>query len=61
MSKLFAVIQDNKVVNTIVANTIEDAQIALGANSVFIDYTDGWTYPEGIDGGIYFPVPEVTK
>lgn len=61
MSRLFAVIQNNKVVNTIVSNTIEDAQAAVGVNLTCIDYTDGWQYPEGIDGGVYFPIQEITN
>jgi len=59
MSKLFAVIENNKVVNIITANTLEDAQLVIPTNHTVIEYTDGWTYPEGIDGGDYFPVPKI--
>lgn len=61
MSKLFAVIENNKVINTIVANSAEDAQLVISVNHTVIEYTDGWVYPEGIDGGVYFPVPEVIE
>ena len=61
MSKLFAVIEDNKVINTIMANTLEDAQLVIPLNHTVIEYTDGWDYNNGIDGGVYFPVPEVTE
>ena len=48
----FAVIQDNKVVNVIV----DPGQDELDANpDKYIDFTDGWSAPEGIDGGDFFP------
>lgn len=52
MNRLFAVIENNKVVNIVVG--VEDEVLAANPDK-YIDYTDGWTYPEGIDGGIYFP------
>ncbi len=48
----FAVIENNKVVNIIVG--VEDEVVAANPNK-YIEYTDGWTYPEGIDGGDFFP------
>jgi hypothetical protein len=58
MNKLFAVIEDNKVVNIIVG--VEDEVVAANPGK-YIEYTNGWDYNNGIDGGIYFPVsaPEV--
>lgn len=48
----FAVIENNKVVNIIVG--VEDEVVAANPNK-YIEYTNGWTYPEGIDGGEFFP------
>ena len=52
MDKLFAVIENNKVVNIIVG--VDDAVVAANPDK-YIDYTNGWTYPAGIDGGGFFP------
>lgn len=50
--KKYAVIENNKVVNIVV----DPGQDELDTHpDKYIDYTDGWTFPEGIDGGIYFP------
>jgi hypothetical protein len=50
--KVFAVIENKKVVNIIVG--LEDE--VLEANpKMYIEYTDGWKYPKGIDGGDFFP------
>lgn len=56
--RTFAVIENNKVVNVIVG--VEDEVVAANPGK-YIDYTDGWDYNNGIDGGIYFPTPEVTE
>ena len=56
MNRVFAVIENNKVTNIIVG--VEPEVVAANPEK-YIEYTDGWTYPEGIDGGIYFP--EVTE
>lgn len=56
MNRLFAVIEDNKVVNIIVG--VEDEVIADNPDR-FIEYTNGWDYNNGIDGGIFFPKPEL--
>jgi hypothetical protein len=58
MMRTFAVIENNKVVNIIVG--VEDEVVAANPDK-YIEYTNGWTYPEGIDGGIYFSAPEVTE
>jgi hypothetical protein len=57
-NRVFAVIEDNKVVNTIVG--VEPEVVAANPGK-YIDYTDGWDYNNGIDGGKYFPVSIVTE
>ena len=52
--KKFAVIENNTVVNIIVG--VEDEVVAANPNK-YIEYTDGWDYNNGIDGGDFFPVP----
>lgn len=52
--KTFAVIENNKVVNIIVG--VEDEVVAANPNK-YIEYTNGWDYNNGIDGGDFFPVP----
>jgi hypothetical protein len=52
--KKFAVIENNKVVNIIVG--VEDEVVAANPGK-YIDYTSGWDYDNGIDGGKFFPVP----
>jgi hypothetical protein len=54
MNKLFAVIENNKVVNIIVG--VEDEVVAANPNK-YVEYTNGWDYNNGIDGGTFFPVP----
>ena len=54
MEKLFAVIEDNKVINVIVG--VEE-EVVMAHPGMFIEYTDGWDYNNGIDGGNFFPVP----
>lgn len=56
MSRLFAVIENNKVVNIIVG--VEDEVVTANPDK-YIEYTNGWTYPADIDGGIYFPSVKV--
>jgi hypothetical protein len=51
----FAVIENNKVVNIVVG--IED-EVLLANPGKYIDYTDGWDYDNGIDGGEFFIKPE---
>ena len=50
--RVFAVIEKKKVVNIIVG--VEDEVLEANPEK-FIEYTDGWTYPKGIDGGKFFP------
>lgn len=60
-NKLFAVVEDNKVINIVVG--IEDEVIASNPGK-YIEYTNGWDYNNGIDGGIFFPpltIPEITE
>jgi hypothetical protein len=55
MMKKFAVIENNKVVNIIVG--VEDEVVAANPGK-YVEYTDGnWDYNNGIDGGVFFPVP----
>ena len=50
--RTFAVIEDSKVINIIV----DPGQDELDAHpDKYIEYTDGWSYPEGIVGGEFFP------
>lgn len=58
MERTFAVIEDNKVVNIIVG--VEDEVVAANPGK-YIEYTNGWDYNNGIDGGAFFPEPEVTN
>lgn len=58
MEKLFAIIEDNKVVNIIVG--VEDEVVAANPEK-YIEYTDGWDYNNGIDSGVFFLEPEVTN
>jgi hypothetical protein len=51
--KKFAVIENNKVVNIILG--VENEVVAANPGK-YIDYTDGWDYNNGIDGGDFFPV-----
>jgi hypothetical protein len=50
----FAVIKENVVTNIIVAESKEVAENVTGLSC--IDYTEGWDYENGIDGGDFFPV-----
>lgn len=51
--RFFAVVENNIVVNIIVG--VEDEVVAANPGK-YIEYTDGWDYNSGIDGGIFFPV-----
>lgn len=52
--RFFAVIEDNKVTNVIVG--VED-EVVVANPGKYIEYTDGWDYNNGIDGGKFFPAP----
>jgi hypothetical protein len=56
--KLYAVIENNKVVNIIVG--VEDEVLEANPDK-YIEYTNGWTYPAGIDGGMFFPEQELVE
>lgn len=53
----YAVIENNKVVNVIVADNKEIAEEITGL--ICIDVTNGWDYSNGIDGDVFFPSPTV--
>ena len=59
MEKVFAVIENNKVTNIIVG--VEDEVVAANPDK-YIEYTNGWDFNNGIDGGMYFikPIEEPT-
>jgi hypothetical protein len=52
--KKFAVIENDKVVNIIVG--VEDEVVAANPGK-YVEYTNGWDYNNGIDGGVFFPLP----
>jgi hypothetical protein len=54
--RVFAVIEDNKVVNIVVG--VEDEVLAANPDK-YIEYTNGWDYSNGIDGSIYFSLSEI--
>ena len=54
----FAVIEDNKIVNLIVADSLETAEEVTGKQC--IDCTNGWDYDNGIDYGDFFYISEGT-
>jgi hypothetical protein len=54
MEKLFAVIENSTVVNIVIG--IEDEVVSSNPGK-YIEYTNGWDYNNGIDGGIFFPAP----
>ena len=58
MEKLFAVIENNTVVNIIVG--VEDEVVAANPGK-YIEYTNGWDFQNGIDGGVFFPVPQTEQ
>lgn len=45
--RVFAVIENNKVVNIVVG--VEDEVVAANPDK-YIEYTDGWDFENGIDG-----------
>ena len=51
---MWAIIEDNKVINIVLDIDAED----LNNNpDKYIDYSNGWDYSNGIDGGVFFPIP----
>jgi len=58
MEKLFAVIENNKVVNIIVG--VEDEVVSANPGK-YVEYTDGWDFDNGIDGGEFFIKPIIKE
>ena len=58
MEKLFAVIENNKVINTIIG--VEN-DVLLSNPGKYVEYTNGWDYNNGIDGGDFFPLPVIIE
>jgi hypothetical protein len=54
MNKVYAVIENNAVVNIVVG---VDEEVLTANPGKYIEYTNGWDYNNGIDGGVFFPVP----
>ena len=50
--KLFAAVENNKVVNIVVEP--DEFELVKNLNK-YVEYTDGWDYNNGIDGGDFFP------
>jgi hypothetical protein len=48
----FAIVENNKVINVVI--NIEEEIISSNPEK-YIEYTDGWDYENGIDGGDFFP------
>ena len=55
----FAVIDNNSVINIIVADNKKIAEEITGFPCINI--TDGWDYNSEIDGGDFFPKPEIVE
>ena len=49
---MWAIIEDNKVINIVVD---ADAKDLKKNPNKYIDYSNGWDYDNGIDGGNFFP------
>jgi hypothetical protein len=54
VERKFAVIEDNKVTNVIVG--VEDEVVAANPTK-YVEYTDGWVCPAGVDDSAFFPKP----
>jgi hypothetical protein len=54
----FAVIENNKVINIVVG--VDDEELIANPEK-YLEYTNGWNYDSGIDGGEFFqaPLPEI--
>jgi hypothetical protein len=51
----YAIIDNNKIINLIVAEDISLAEKMTGMQC--IDVTNGWDHDSTIDAGIFFPTP----
>ena len=58
MEKLFAVIEDNKVVNIII--NVEDEVVAANPGK-YVEYTNGWDFTNGINTNGFFHLPIITE
>jgi hypothetical protein len=58
MERKYAVIEDNKVIN-IVINVEEE--IVTANPDKYIEYTNGWDFDNGIDGGLFFIKDEIVE
>jgi hypothetical protein len=56
--KTYALIENNKVVNILVD---VDADVLAANPKMYIEYTNGWDYNNGIDGGDFFPVKVIEE
>lgn len=52
--RIFAVIENNKVINVVI--NIENEVVSDNPGK-YIEVTNGWDYNNGIDGGNFFPKP----
>jgi hypothetical protein len=50
----FAVVENNLVVQVLLG--VEESVVAENPGK-YIEYTNGWDFNNGIDGGIFFPIP----
>lgn len=56
--KKYAVIENNKVINILVG--VDDDVVAANPD-MYLEYTDGWDYDSGIDGGDFFPIQVIEE
>jgi len=56
--RVYAVIENKKVINIIVG---VEPEILKANPEKFIDYTDGWDFNNGIDGGVFFIPPTIEE
>lgn len=54
-----AIIENNTVVNVVAVESLEKAIEIFGLQ--VINVTNGWDYNNGIDGGVFFPVPQTEQ
>jgi hypothetical protein len=54
-NRVFAVIENSKVVNIVVG--VEPEVVAANPGK-YIEYTDVWDFNNGIDGGDFFSLPK---
>jgi hypothetical protein len=58
MERKFAVIEDNKVINIVI--NVEDEVVSLEPDK-YVEYTNGWDFDNGIDGGTFFVKEEIIE